>query len=126
MTAEKIWIWITQTTSDITSVERLTKDEDGLMRCNMRIKGYNPVFMPRKATLAKLIVEHSHLQTLHGGVAATICKVQEKFWIPKLRSLAKNVRYACNYCKKYRAKSLNAQPPQIYQPIEQHLQIHLM
>ena len=94
----------------MTSTLRLAKDEVGILRCNERIQGYTPIFIPRKSALARSIIEHCHLQTLHGGVATTMNKVRQKYWIPKLRALVKSVRHKCNHCKKYRAKVLSAPP----------------
>ena len=89
---------------------RLAKDEAGLTRCYGRIQGYTPIFVPRKSAFARWIIKYSHLQTLHGGVAATMNKVRQKYWIPKLQSLVKSVCHSCNYCKKYRARGLGAPP----------------
>lgn len=63
--AEEIWIRITQETSDMTSTLRLAKDEVGILRCNERIQGHTSIFIPRKSALARSIIEHCHLQTLH-------------------------------------------------------------
>lgn len=54
---------------------RLSKDEDGLIRCNERIQGYTPIFIPSDSALAWRIIEHYHVLTLHGGVATTLTKV---------------------------------------------------
>lgn len=106
--AENTWVRITQRLSDMTSSLKLATDEDGIVRCYERIQGYTPVFIPRESTLVRRITECCLLHTLHGGVAATMSQVRQKYWIPKLRSLVKSIRYACNYCKKYRAKALSA------------------
>ena len=58
---------------------RLAKDEDGLIRCNERIQGYTRIFIPRESALARRIIEHYHVQTLHGGVAATMNKVRLRY-----------------------------------------------
>ena len=108
--AEKKWIQITQETCNMKTDIRLAKDEDGLIRCNERIQGYTPIFIPRESVLARRIIEHYHVQTLHGGVAATMNKVRQRYWVPRLRSLVKSVRRSCNYCKKYRVTVLNAPP----------------
>ena len=108
--AEEKWVRITQETSDMATNLRLAKDEAGLTRCYGRIQGYTPIFVPRKSAFARRIIEYSHLQTLHGGVAATMNKVRQKYWIPKLRSLVKSVCHSCNYCKKYRARGLGVPP----------------
>ncbi|XP_070571221.1 uncharacterized protein [Ptychodera flava] len=106
--SEKIWIHITQQTNDMTSDVTLAADEDGILRCHGRVPGYNPIFIPRRSALARRIIEHCHLQTLHGGVATTMSKIREKYWIPKLRSIVKSIRHECGYCVKYRAKVLDA------------------
>ena len=54
---------------------RLSKDENGLIRCNERIQGYTPIFIPSDSALAWRIIEHYHVLTLHEGVAATLNKV---------------------------------------------------
>ena len=74
------------------------------VRCYGRIQGYTPNFIPRTSTLARRIIEHCHTQMLHGGVSATMSKVQQKYWIPKLRSLVKSVGYQYNHCKRYRER----------------------
>ena len=89
---------------------RLAKDEDGLIRCNERIQGYTPIFILRESVLARWIIEHYHVQTLHGGVTGTMNKVRQRYWVPRLRSLVKSVRCSCNYCEKYRVTVLNAPP----------------
>ena len=92
---------------------QLTKDEDGLTRCYGWIQGYTPIFIPRKSAHARRIIEHSHTQTLHGGVAATMSKVRQKYWIPKLRSLVKSVQLNGNHCKKYRVRVLTTPPTSV-------------
>lgn len=75
MEAEKTWVQIAQQTCDMTTNLKLTADDSGVMRCDERIQGYKPIFIPRKSALARRIIEHCHLQTLHGGVAATMNRV---------------------------------------------------
>ena len=97
------WTQITQETCNMKIDLRLGKDEDGLL-------DYTPMFIPRDSALARRIIEHCHVQTLHGGVAATMSKVRQRYWLPRLRSMVKSVRRGCNYCKKYRETVLNAPP----------------
>ena len=42
------------------------------------------------------LVFQANLSTLHGGVGLTMAKVREKFWVPRLRRLAKKIRRSCN------------------------------
>ena len=108
--AEGAWIQSTQKTCNMATNLQLAKDEASLRRCYGRIQGNTPVFIPRKSTLARRIIEHCHTQMLHGRVSATISKVRQKHWIPKLRSLVKSVRYNCNHWKRYWVKVLRAPP----------------
>ena len=85
--AEKFWITQVKTSQPLKSDVGLKQDEGGIFRYAGRVQHYNPVFLPRNGKLAALIVRHVHEQTLHGGVSTTLCRVREKFWIPKLRSL---------------------------------------
>ena len=95
-----------QTSLPLKSDVGLKKDEGGIFRCAGRIQHYNPVFLPRNCKLAALIVRHVHEQTLRGGVSTTLCRMREKFWIPKLRSLTKRVIHNCDICRRFRKKPL--------------------
>ncbi|XP_002734893.1 uncharacterized protein LOC100366659 [Saccoglossus kowalevskii] len=106
--AETVWIKMTQQTNRMTVDIAISVDHDGIQRCSSRIQGYNPIYIPQKTALARRIIEHCHILTLHGGVATTMSKVREKYWILKLRSLVKSILHNCNHCKKYRAKMLDA------------------
>ena len=88
----------------------LSTDDEGLLRCRGRIIGEQPLYLPSKHAFTKLVVEDAHLKTLHGGVALTMAKVREKWWIEKLRSLVKGVLHKCAKCKRYRCKPLPAPP----------------
>ena len=52
-----------------------------------------------------------HEQTKHGGVQTTMSKVRERFWIPRLCTLVKSVRYKCSPCKRINAKGLSSPLP---------------
>ena len=75
--AERVWVLSTQTWNEIRTDMALAKDETGWVRCIGRIQGYQPIFIPRESTFARRRIEHCHLQSLHGGVAATMFKVRE-------------------------------------------------
>jgi hypothetical protein len=86
-------------------------NENGVLECRGRIEGDYPVYLPRDSIFAKKVVEREHLITLHGGVAMTIAKVRERFWIPKLRRLVKRVRKSCYGCVRFRAQAYEKPPP---------------
>ena len=89
----------------------LTENQDGIYICTGRLPGLYPTYIPRQSTLAEKIVQTAHLQTLQGGIGITMTKVREKFWIPKLRSLTKQIRRKCNGCKRFNAIAFPSPPP---------------
>ena len=42
--------------------------------------------------MSEKLVAHANLKTLHLGVGCSITEVRERFWIPKLRQLVKNIK----------------------------------
>ena len=75
----------------------------GVLRCEGRIKGYRPIYLPGGLLAEKLIL-HIHNQVMHLGVANTMASVRENWWIPKLRAKVKKVIKNCNICKVYSTK----------------------
>ena len=57
------------------------------------------------------LIHRSHVDTLHGGVALTMTRVRERYWVPRLRKLAKQVVKACSGCKRFETTTLAALPP---------------
>ena len=109
--AEKYWIKHAQKSIDhLSNEQNLMKSEDGIFLISGRIRGYNPIFIPKLHPLAKVLVENAHRKTLHGGAATIICEIRKRFWIPQLRKIAKGVVHTCERCKRYRVKPL--EPPQ--------------
>ena len=108
--AEDVWLKVAQRDEEMESHMELKVENVGLWRCSGRAPDYHPIFIPCKHLLAILIIERCHEETLHGGVQSTMCKVRERFWIPRLRQLVKKIRFKCNRCKKLRAKSLPSPP----------------
>ena len=88
----------------------LQKNEQGLLKCQGRIQGENPIYIPPESPLAEKLVMHEHKRTLHGGVSMTMSAVREKYWIPRLRRLTKKVRSHCNGCKRFQTTAF-AKPP---------------
>ena len=65
------------------------KQTGGVLKCRGRIQGDLPIYLPDNDHYTKTLVEHCHNETLHGGVSLTMAKVQEIYWIPRLRRLVK-------------------------------------
>ncbi len=111
----KWWTRRVQQSEQITEDEKiqlnLQPNDDGLLECRGRIEGDYPLFLPRNTTFTLRVVEQAHLITLHGGVATTMAKVRERYWVPKLRQLVRQVRSKCWGCKRFRVKAFEAPPP---------------
>ena len=89
----------------------LQESNDGLFECRGRIQGGYPIYVPGDHVLARKLVEEVHLETLHSGVGMTMAGIREKYWIPKLRQLAKQVIRSCHGCKKFQAVAFANPPP---------------
>ena len=88
----------------------LQLNESGILECRGRIDGEYPIYLPRNNTYTQKVVEQAHQNTLHGGVAMTMAKVRDRFWVPKLRCLVKRIRSNCHGCVRFRAQAYQSPP----------------
>ena len=115
----ELW-WIKKTQAEATKdpFERtkvhlnIQPNPNGIFECRGRIDGEYPVFLPCSSSFTTKLVERAHLSTLHGGVAMTMAKVRERYWVPKLRRLVKQVRSKCFGCVRVRAEAYKNPPPE--------------
>ncbi|XP_028419005.1 uncharacterized protein LOC114544617 [Dendronephthya gigantea] len=116
---QNLW-WIQKTQREAQRSGEIDKDKiqlnlqpniSGILECRGRIEGEYPIYLPENHVYTQKLVEKTHLSTLHGGVAATMSKVRERYWIPKLRQLVKRVRRKCYGCIKFRTQAYNNPPP---------------
>ena len=89
----------------------LQENADGLLECRGRIQGDYPIYLPDSHPFAEKMVAEAHISTLHGGVSLTMAKIREKYWVPRLRRLAKRVVKACNGCKRFHTTAFAVPPP---------------
>ncbi|XP_028413930.1 uncharacterized protein LOC114536783 [Dendronephthya gigantea] len=89
----------------------LQPNQNGILECRGRIEGEYPVYLPANSQFSKKLVEQAHIITLHGGVPATMAEVRERYWIPRLRRLVKQVRSKCHGCVRFRARAYHRPPP---------------
>ena len=85
-------------------------DSDGVMRVGGRIQEApvpytqrHPIILSRHTHVATLIIEAAHLCTLHGGVDLTRTSLLQRFWIPRVRPLAKKLLRRCLRCTRFKA-----------------------
>ena len=86
-------------------------NDEGVLECQGRIQGDFPVYLLDSELYTAKVVQRAHIVTLHGGVGLTMAKVREKFWVPRLRKLAKGVLKSCWGCKRFRAIPGQSPPP---------------
>ena len=117
----KNW-WIKQVQNQAKSQPTFAKDtlelnlqenDEQILECRGRIQGVYPIYLPDNNIFTEKLVENSHLETLHGGVALTMTHVRNNYWIPRLRRLVKRIRKRCFGCKRVQAKAYSVPPPGI-------------
>uniref|UniRef100_A0A7I4Z578 CCHC-type domain-containing protein n=1 Tax=Haemonchus contortus TaxID=6289 RepID=A0A7I4Z578_HAECO len=82
------------------------RDEFGILRCQGRLGNAHiafdtkhPMLIATKTNLARAIIKDAHLP-YHCSTAQTIANVRQRFWIPKLRQLVKQVIRLCVPCQR--------------------------
>ena len=89
----------------------LQERQDGLLECRGRIQGDYPIYLPDSHPFTEKLTMNAHQSTLHGGVGLTLTKVRERYWVPRVRRLAKKVIKKCYGCKRFQAVALRRPPP---------------
>lgn len=65
------------------------RNNQGILECRGRFQGHYPIYLPNTHPYTTKLVEEAHYRTLHRGVSLTIAKIRERYWVPRLRRLAK-------------------------------------
>ena len=61
------------------------------------------ILLPSEHRLSRLIVEKYHQEGGHLCISATVARIRSKYWILKIRKIAKRVSFLCvSYKKKYK------------------------
>ena len=82
----------------------LQPNRSGILECRGRIECNYPVYLPTNTVFTKKVVEQPlYIITLHGGVPAKMAEVRERYLVPRLRRLVKQIRSDCHGCVRFRA-----------------------
>ena len=65
------------------------------------------VYLPKQNQLAKLLINDAQKRVMHMGVASTLAKLRNRFWLPKGHQTVKRLIKSCQRCKRSYAKSFN-------------------
>ena len=95
--ARKTW-WIRRVQTRVNNSPKFADDKlqlnlqsngEGILEFRGRIQGHYPIFLPDNSLFTEKLVQHAHRRRLHGGMGLTTAEVRERFWVLKLRKLAK-------------------------------------
>ncbi|XP_070068132.1 uncharacterized protein [Drosophila takahashii] len=81
-------------------------DQKGLIRAcgritaseNLRYDERHPIILPYECALSRLLVNFTHLITLHGGNQLVVRLTRSRYWIPRIKNLVKAVINSCKVC----------------------------
>lgn len=87
-------------------------DEKGVLRVGGRIgkSPYDfgrkhPIIIPPRSRLSYLMLAQAHTDTFHGGVQIMMAHIRDHYWIPSLRSEARQYVNSCVICKRYAGRT---------------------
>ena len=96
----------------------LFTDEKGIWRCGGRLSNAevpyavkNPILLPRGHPLTILVVREAHDRVFHDGIKETLIKIRQKFWIPRVASLTRQLIHQCVLCRKLEGSSFKPLRP---------------
>lgn len=64
----------------------------------------HPILIPKGSPLAKMLINHFHTATIHGGPKLVQSLIQRQYWIVGARSLIRSVLGKCVSCVRFMAK----------------------
>ena len=74
----------------------------------INVDSMHQIILPNDHRVSYLIALHEHNRA-HCGVEWVLSKLRERYWIIKIRSLLKKIRFSCIKCKKLHAKPMQQQ-----------------
>ena len=120
--AERVWIKEAQAKLKTEekyaqfSVSLRLKEEEGILRCQGRLKHSDsefdnryPIILPKEHRLTELIVRKCQ-EEVHSGVRATLCRLRTKYWVVRGRQMVKRILGKCVTCKRLEGKSYSRAP----------------
>ncbi|XP_058980683.1 uncharacterized protein LOC131803411 [Musca domestica] len=75
-----------------------------------------PIILPYKSRFARLLVEYTHVKSVHGGTQLMLRILRMEYWIPRVKNLIRSVIRHCKVCildkKKHCSQIMAALPPE--------------
>ena len=92
-------------------------DDQTLLRCKGRINKAklsttekNPILLPSKHHVVKLLVTDMHARMKHGGINDTLVALRERYWILRVRQVVKAIVRSCVVCRKLEGLPYGSHP----------------
>ena len=96
----------------------LFEDDKGVWRCRGRLSNVevpyavkNPILLPRGHPLTTLLVQEAHERVFHDGIREILTEIRRKYWIPRVRSLTRQLIHQCVLCRKLEGTPYKPPPP---------------
>lgn len=83
-------------------------DTDNIIRHKTRLTKppRNPIFLPSKSRITKLIIQHHHEKLLHIHPETELNELRQQFHIANMKKCIKKVIRSCEHCKIYKVRPL--------------------
>ncbi|KAK6765256.1 hypothetical protein RB195_025260 [Necator americanus] len=98
--------WISSTTltalpplNPYTDHQRILRCKGRLGRSTLEEQTKFPMLVLQRKWLSRLIITDCHRE-IHASISHTMCRVRERYWIPKLRAEATSTIRRCTECQK--------------------------
>ncbi|KAJ2954551.1 hypothetical protein O0L34_g2836 [Tuta absoluta] len=89
-------------------------DDKGLLKLGGRLhlsslpeETKHPAILPHYGRLTRLVIEHAHKRTLHGGARVTLAQVRHEYWIVGGNRATKAVIRSCVRCHRFKTTKNN-------------------
>lgn len=96
----------------------LKENKQGILKCQGRVQGHYPIYLPDTHPYTVKLVEDVNHCTLHGGVGLTMACIREPYWVLRLGRLAKRVIKQCYGCRRFQVKAAARPPPGTFHKTE--------
>ena len=119
--------WISDVQQDVRKDDNYSKlektlgifeDENHILRCRGRIGDSNlpyntkfPILLSTNTDFLRLLILDSHERVLHNGVRQTLTELRQRYWIPRGRSITRNIIKRCWLCRRLEGKPFKYPPP---------------
>lgn len=101
---------------DENNIIRLWGRADAASDLYLTLEAKRRILLPRRHRFTDLLVQHHHEALGHQLENATITSVQQRFWVPQLRTMTRTTHNKCQLC---RIRSAKPRPPPMGQlPVE--------